>query len=148
MQKDPAPGSSFLPASRHPYQFAFNQPTQYVDPDGRSAIQYGILVKANKIVEAIGYFISFMNTFGGTNLAFLGNFIENRLAYPNQSVAASASSALSSATKTMETVVDEFGKKFGENESSIAQGLNGGGSYGVQAAGYYINFAVLGILPF
>ena len=148
LQKDPARGSSYHPASRHPYQFAFNRPTQFVDPTGLSATQYGMMIKENKAAEGAGVLIAGLSTFGGTNLAFVGNFLDRRLQYPNEAVSASAEQAISSAEKDIETVVDEFESWFEDNEASIAQGLNDGAGCGLSIAGYWLNYAVLGIPPF
>jgi len=147
-QKDPARGSSFLPASRHPYQFAFNRPTQFVDPSGWSATQYGLLVRENKAAEATGIIIGFLNSFGGTNLSFLGNFLDSRVKYPEESISASVQVALDSTTKDMETVLEEFEDWFTEDGASVAQGLATGVSYGIPAGTYWINYFVLGTLPF
>ncbi len=148
LQKDPARGSSYHPASRHPYQFALNRPTQFVDPTGLSATQYGMMIKENKAAEGAGILIAGLSTFGGTNLAFVGNFLDRRLQYPNESTAASAQQAISAAEKDIETVVDEIESWFGDNEASIAQGLNDGAGYGLSIAGYWLNYAVMGIPPF
>ncbi len=147
-QKDPARGSTFLPASRHPYQFALNRPTQFVDPSGRTASQYAIMVKENKASEGAGMIIGFTNVFAGTNLGFLGNFLDRRLQYPSESVSASAQGALTAVAADMETVLEEFESWFTEDGASIANGLASGASYGVPAATYWINYAVLGIPPF
>lgn len=148
LQKDPARGSSFHPASRHPYQFALNRPTQYTDPTGRSATQYGLMIKENDAAEYAGMIIGFANAFGGTNLGFLGNFLDRRLQFPNESIAASASYAVDAVTQDMETVLDEFEEWFEEDGASIAAGLAGGAGYGVTAGTYWVNWAVQGILPF
>ncbi|MBK7929855.1 MAG: RHS repeat-associated core domain-containing protein [Bryobacterales bacterium] len=148
IQKDPARGSSFHPASRHPYQFAFNRPTQFVDPTGLSATQYAYMIKENKAAEGAGVLIAGLNTFGATNLSFVGNFLDRRLKHPGETVAASATQAISSAEKDIETVLDEIESWFEDNEASIAQGLLTGSGYGHTLGGYWLNYAVLGIPPF
>ncbi len=148
LQKDPARGSSYLPASRHPYQFLFNRPTQFVDPTGWSASQYGLMITENDAAEYAGMIIGFANAFGGTNLGFLGNFIDRRLKMPNESIASSASYAVDAITQDMETVLDEFESWFAEDGASIAAGLASGAGYGVTAGTYWVNYAVQGILPF
>lgn len=148
LQKDPARGSSYLPASRHPYQFLLNRPTQFVDPTGWSATQYGLMIKENDAAEYAGMIIGFANAFGGTNLGFLGNFLDRRLQFPNESIAASAGVAIDAVTQDMETVLDEFESWFEEDGASIAAGLASGAGYGVTAGTYWINYAVLGQLPF
>jgi RHS repeat-associated protein len=148
LQKDPAKGSSFLPASRHPYQFVLNRPTQLVDPTGLSASQYAILIKENKASEGAGMLIGFMNTFAGTNVGFIGNFIDRRLQYPSESIAASTQGALDAITQDMETVLEEFESWFAEDGASVAAGLASGAGYGVTAGSYWINYKVTGVLPF
>ncbi|MBK7930881.1 MAG: VCBS repeat-containing protein [Bryobacterales bacterium] len=148
IQKDPARGSSFHPASRHPYQFAFNRPTQFVDPTGLSATQYGLMIKENKAAEGAGILIAGLSAFGGTNLAFVGNFLDRRLQHPGETTSASATQAIASAEQDIETVLDEFESWYEDNEASIAQGLNDGAGYGHTLGGYWLNYAVLGIPPF
>lgn len=136
MQKDPAPGVSELPASRHPYMFAFNRPTQFVDPLGEAAIDYDAMITKNPLAGFGGAVAGFGAGYSGTMLAYLGFFLEAHVADPGADISESSSQAISSATALIESVLEAYTYK--AKGATVQKGLKIGASMGTSQAAAWL----------
>lgn len=134
IEKDPAEGNIFLPASQHPYMFALNRPTTFVDPMGREADMYTALLTNNPLAEGGGFAAGFSIGFSGATLSFLGHFLDEYQRNPKQGPGSAMLTAAVMAQNETLGVIATFKKRIGSKKgTSVGKGLSDGAPEGVSA---------------
>jgi RHS repeat-associated protein len=141
IEKDPAKGRIFLPMTQHPYMFALNAPTTFVDPLGREADMYTALITENPLARANGFAVGFSVGFSGATLSFLGHFLDEYLRNPKIGVGSALETAAFMAEVQIAAVIKEFEAQVtgGDNATSVGTGLSEGAPVGLSAFTSYIN---------
>ncbi|KPF61519.1 hypothetical protein D621_00710 [beta proteobacterium AAP51] len=129
LQKDPQQGQRALPQSQHPYAYALNSPTNFVDPTGESVgVEYSFMLKSGRWNSA-GALIGFMQGFVTPTYSFLGEFFGAlNEAGPRADVDAVIESAFTRAEAQVSLIENQISKLAGIDPytfaSSYVSGLN------------------------
>lgn len=141
LQKDPERGNELLPLSRHPYLFALNRPTSFVDPMGREAEVYAALITQNPAAKGGGFAAGFSIGFSGTTLSFIGHFLGEFLKDPTADVTVTMQNAADMAVAEITKVVEDWEKRIGKKKkktTSVGEGLSEGAPEGISTFSSYI----------
>jgi RHS repeat-associated protein len=146
LQKDPERGDELLPMSRHPYMFALNAPTTFVDPMGREAEVYAALITRNPLAKGGGFAAGFSIGFSGSTLSFIGHFLGEFLKDPTADLRVTMQNAATLAVSDITKVVSDWEKRIGKKKkrtTSVGEGLSEGAPEGISTFSSYIQ----GLIP-